>query len=540
MGRCLSLALLVLVPAVAEATNGLKLTAYGPRAAGRGGVDYAYSDDAIGPANNPAGMAFVYGNRFDQNFALIIQNVSWSNSFGTFDNDTPLFFPVPAFSFGVFLDPEKDWELKPVFDLGRWGLVEDEEDQPKPKPKVKGDGGKAQGPPSDDPLGDALEAPTERELYGGRMRIGLGVFPLTGGKIKMAGLRTPFISQPVNWETDVLSLVIAPSMAFRFNQYFSAGLTLQVRYTSFELDGGIAQPSSLLRDDFEFANSILNVNPQILTIADIDDAKTDSEKNNGQWGFAFRLGVMFNSRYVSAGLVYQERTRSTDLLGRATVDATDEVRNLTQGNFSLLRIVDPSVNPALGFASVYDLRIQGFEMPRQVGLGFAVRPHERVSIGFDYTFIQWSEVSKTFKARLSNGSNPNLDIITSPSIAVRVPLNFRDQHVIAFGLSVLTARGAEIVEGVPSFQLVLRTGYNYAKSATPPNTTLPQQPTIAEHHLSAGFTFHWGPLVELNFAWEWALPTSVNTGNHVGNFTLSNSKQELSLMFFHFGLGVNF
>ena len=522
----LTIALLVgALPTLAHATNGLKLTAYGPRAAGRGGVDYAYADDAIGPANNPAGMAFIYGNRFDQNFAAIIQDITWTNQFGSFDNDRPLFFPAPAFSFGVVLDPEKDWELGPVFDLGRWGLLDDE--------------GKPLGPPDDD-LGQALAEPTEAELYGGKLRIGLGVFPLTGGKIKVADVRTPLISRPVDWETDVLSLIIAPSFAYRFNKYFSAGLTLQVRYTAFELDGGIAQPSFVLRDDFETANSILNVNPQVLTVADIDDGKTDLDNNNGQWGFSARLGLMFNSRYFSAGLIYQEKTRSTDILGRSTVDTTDEVSNLTQGNFGLLQVVDPSINPALGFASVYDVRIQKFEFPRMVGLGFAVRPHRRLSIGFDYTFIHWSEVAKTFQARLSNGSNPNLDILTSPSIRVRVPLDYDDQHVIALGLSVLALEGEDIVEGVPSFQLVLRTGYNYAKSAAPANTTLPQQPTFAEHHVSAGFTFHWGPLVELNFAWEWALPREIQTGDHIGNFTLSNSEQELSLMFFHFGLGVNF
>jgi long-chain fatty acid transport protein len=514
---------------VAEATNGLKLTAYGPRSAGRGGVDYAYADDGIGPASNPAGMAFVYGNRFDQNFAVVMQNVEWSNSLGSFDNERPIFIAVPAFSFGVFIDPEKDWEIAPLFDMGSWGLFDDEGEE------------KAQGPPDEtDEMGAALAEPTDAELYGGRVRIGLGVFPLTGAKIKIADMRTPLISQPVDYETDVLSLVIAPSFAFRFNKYFAAGVTLQIRHTAFELDGVIAQPSFVLRDDFELANSILNVNPQILTVSDIDNGKTDLDNNNGQWGASFRLGVMFNSRYLSVGLMFQERTYSTDILGVAKVDATDEVTNLTQGNFSLLQIIDPSVDPSLGFASDYDARIQGFEFPRMLGLGFAVRPHRRISIGFDYTYILWEDVATTFKARLSNGTNPNLDKLTSPSLAVRVPLNFKNQHVIALGFSAMVLEGDDLVEGVPSYQLVLRTGYNYAESATPGNATLPQQPTITEHHVSGGFTFHWGPLVEVNFAVEYALPTSVNTGNHVGNFLLSNSKQDVSLLFLHLGFGMNF
>lgn len=514
----------------AEATNGLKLTAYGPRSAGRGGVDYAYADDATGPSTNPAGMAFVYGNRLDQNWAVVLPKVTWTNAQGSFENEAKVFVPVPAYSFGTFVDPEKDWEIAPIFDLGRWGLVEDEEEA-------------AQGPPDDLATGqdqDEIAPLTDLDLYGGRVRIGLGVFPMTGAKIKMANMRTPGISSPVNWETDVLSLMISPSFAYRFNEHFSFGLALQVRHTRFELDGGIAQPSSVLRDDFEFANSILNVNPQIVTVADIDDGVTDTEKNNGQWGLSFRAGIQFRSQYFSAGAIYQDRTYSTDIFGRASVDATDEINNLTQGNPALLSIVDPLVNPALGFSSTYDARIQKFEFPRMFGLGFAIHPHERFSIGFDYTFILWEEVMRVFRARLSNGSNTNLDIITSPSIRVRVPLRFKNQHVIAFGLSALALRGDDIVEGVPSYELVLRAGYNYAQNPTPGSTTLPQQPTIAEHHVSGGFTLRWGPLVELNFAAEYALPTTLNTGTHEGNFTLSNSKQELSILFLHVGVGVNF
>ena len=518
----------------AYATNGLRLTANGPRAAGRGGVDYAYADDAIGPASNPAGMAFVYGNRLDQNWAVIVLDVKWRNQFGEFDNEAGVFVPLPAFSFGAFVDPEKDWEIAPIFDLGSWGLADAEEFQ------AVGAEESGRVEPDDNHEHPDLGELSEYELYGGKVRVGFGVFPLTGGKVKIADVRTPLIAQPVDWETDVLSLVIAPSVAYRFNKHFSAGLTLQVRHTRFELDGVIAQPSAVLRDDFEVANSILNVNPQILTVADIDDGSTNLDQNNGQWGLSFRAGIQFRSRYLSVGLIYQDRTYSTDILGRASVDASDEINNLTQGNAGLLSIVDPRVNAALGFASVYDIRIQDFEFPRQFGFGFAINPTERLSIGFDYTFILWEEVFRVFKARLSNGSNPNLDLITSPSIAVRIPLDFDDQHVFAVGASVLALRGDDIVEGVPSYELVLRAGWNYGKNPTPGNTTLPQQPTIAEHHATAGFTLHWGPLIELNFGWEYALPTTLRTGNHRGNFTLSNSEQELSAMFFHFGLGVNF
>lgn len=500
---------------VAWATNGPKLIALGARTAGRAGVDYAYADDGIGPATNPAGMAFMVGNRLDNNWALFDPKVSWSNSLGTFDDRDVFFFPVPAFSFGAVFDPSASWRVKSAFDMGRWGLVDDEGKEIPPEP-IEG----------------WSELEEDEKLYGSKLRFGIGVFPVTGGKVQIKDMLTSGFAQPVDWETDILTVALTPSLAYRFNKYISIGINLQFIYSKFELDGGIAQPSSVLRDDFEFAAGVLSVNPQIVTNADIDDAFS--------YGFSGRIGIMINPfDQLTIGVVYQERTYTADYLGRATVDANDEVARLTNGNVGLLQVVDPGINPGLGFAAEYDLRIQEYEQPRQVGLGFAFRPHPRVSFGLDYTFIDWSMLRR-FKARLSQGDNPNLDIMTSPSIAVRIPLNFRDQHVIAVSATVLVARGDDLVENVPKWAFIMRAGYNYSRTPVPENATLPQLPVINEHHVALGFSFQWGPQIELNFAWEWQLPNELETGQHIGDFTLSNSQQEVEIMAFHFGLGVNF
>jgi long-subunit fatty acid transport protein len=276
----------------------------------------------------------------------------------------------------------------------------------------------------------------------------------------------------------------------------------------------------------------------MFTSTDIDDAFT--------FGISSRLGLMFNSKYFSAGLVYQDKQYMADYLGKATVDATNEVNRLTGGNPSQLQLIDASINPGLGFAGVYDLRIQDFEGPRMFGAGIAIRPHRRLSFGVDYTFIKWSEVAHNFRTRLSGGDNQNLSTMIGPTIHVKIPLDFDDQHVIALGLTALAYEGDDLVEGVPSWALVLRAGYNFGKNPTPGDTTLPQQPTIAEHHVTGGATIHIGPLVEVNLGFEWALPSKLDTpAGPVPNvsradFSLSRSTQRVELMFFHFGLGFNF
>ncbi|MCA8920271.1 MAG: outer membrane protein transport protein [Planctomycetes bacterium] len=506
---------LLLLSGVASATNGPKLIALGARSAGRAGVDYAYADDGIGPATNPAGMGFVVGNRLDNNWALFDPQVTWTNSFGSFSDKDDLFIPVPAFSFGAVFDPTASWRVKSAFDMGRWGLVDAEGKEIPPEP-----------------IEDWDSLSEDEKTFGGRLRFGIGVFPITGGKVQITDMLTSGFAQPVDWETDILTVSLTPSLAYRFNKYISIGMNLQIIYSKFELDGGIAQPSSVLRDDFEFAAGILSVNPQIVTEADIDDAFS--------YGVSGRLGIMLQPfDQLTIGIVYQERTYTADYLGRTQVNANDEIQRLTNGNAGLLQVIDPGINPALGFSGEYDLRIQDYEQPRQVGLGFAFRPHPRVSLGFDYTFIDWSMLRR-FKARLSNGNNPNLDILTSRTIHVRIPLNFKDQHVVALSATVLVARGEDLVENVPKWAFIMRGGYNYAASPVPSNATLPQLPVINEHHVALGFSFQWGPQVEFNFAWEWQLPNTINTGTHIGDFTLSNSSQEVEIMAFHLGLGVNF
>lgn len=514
---------LVLLPRTLLATNGPKLVSYGARAAGRGGVDYAYADDGTGPATNPAGMGFMFGNRLDNNWAMIFPSATWRNSFGSFSDGSEPFIPVPAYSFGAVFDPWASWEIKNLFRLGTWGLSKEEReaDALEEDPEEKAEKG--------------AKRTAEEERYGSRLRIGFGVFPITGGKIKIDNMRTSGFANPVDWETDTISIAVTPSLAIRIHERVSLGLSLQGIYSKFELDGGIAQPSFLLRDDFETAQAILSVNNQIVTDADLDDAFT--------YGASWRAGLMIRpTDWLSIGLTYQDRTYTADYLGRANVNATDEVNRLTNGNPALLQVVDPAINPALGFNSEYDLRIQDYEFPRMAGLGFAISlpgDDPRFSFGMDYTFINWHDLG-TFKVRLSNGNNPNLDIMTSPTIPVRVPLRLKDQHVIALGLSALVLRGQDLVEGVPKWGLTLRTGYNYAASAAPRRTTLPQLPIIAEHHISAGMTFHWGPLIDISFAWEWALPREIDISFHEGDFTLSNSQQEVDIMLFHLGLGVNF
>src|SRR6202034_427013 len=111
------------------ATNGAKLTSYGVRAAGRGGVDYAFADDATAPATNPAGIAFT-PNRIDQTWVAVLPSSEFRDAEGAFHMAPQWLVPPPAFSVGVVLDPTQSWHVGDLFDLGNWGLKRTASDPP--------------------------------------------------------------------------------------------------------------------------------------------------------------------------------------------------------------------------------------------------------------------------------------------------------------------------------------------------------------------------------------------------------------------------
>ena len=55
-----------------------------------------------------------------------------------------------------------------------------------------------------------------------------------------------------------------------------------------------------------------------------------------------------------------------------------------------------------------------------------------------------------------------------------VKVNAR-QHVFAVGASVVVFQGDDIVPDVPSFQIILRVGYNWGQNPVPANTAIPQR-----------------------------------------------------------------
>ncbi|MBI3723093.1 outer membrane protein transport protein [bacterium] len=524
--------------------NGAKPTAYGTKAAGRGGVDYAIADDATGPATNPAGMAFI-PNRLDEAWLIADAQATFRNNFGSERSVPKLIVPLPAYSFGVVWDPSQSTHIGDLFKLGDWGLKPAAKDPPldfyedataaSATPTFKA----TRPEPAVDQLSLRDEAPeaTDAELYGGRFRFGIGVFPVSGGAFRYRHIQTEFWPGSIEERTDALMLAVTPSLAYRITKEISIGYAPQFIYATFKFASAVEQPRNVVLTPPFALNAGLVQSPTIRTYSISHDLST--------FGFSQRLGIMYSTPHsesfgFSVGAVYQDRTYLQDYLGSSSVDANVQTQKLTFNNLGLLQVINPSIQPNQGFISLYNMRVQNLQMPRMGGVGLSVRPASRFSFGLDYTYIDWHELYRVFRVRLSNPSNTNLLIMSGSSIHVKLPLDYKDQHVIAAGASVVALRGDDLVPGKPSYQLILRAGYNWGQNPVPKNTALPKTPIFFEHHVSGGFTFEWGPYLDLSFAVEHAFMSSVHTGINHANQDFSFSSETVKATVFVFGFGVNF
>src|SRR5579872_5100332 len=120
-GLRLGVAALVLATSAgaAWASNGEKPTAFGAAAGGRGGVDYAFADDATAPQTNPAGLGFV-NDRVDWDSAFLLSLGYWENSFRR-ESLSPGWTTAPFYQIGAVIDPGGSIHIQDMGDE-KWGV----------------------------------------------------------------------------------------------------------------------------------------------------------------------------------------------------------------------------------------------------------------------------------------------------------------------------------------------------------------------------------------------------------------------------------
>lgn len=338
----------ILAAGTAGATNGYFQHGYGLKAKGMAGVGIAFPQDALAAATNPAGMVAV-GNRIDFGADLFrpVRSTQITGA-GDFSGNGDSIFLIPEFGYNRMLSPTSSIGVS-----------------------VYGNGG----------MNTSYET----------------LNTATGGAIFGAG----------KLGVDLMQLFIAPTYSVKVNPRHSLGVSLNLAYQRFKMEG--------IQNFAGFSSSAGNLT------------------NNGydtSTGWGVRIGWLGQlSPTVSVGATYQSETRMSSF---------DKYQGLFAG--------------------------QGdFDVPENYGIGIAVKASPATTIAADVQRINYSKV-----AAVGNSVN-QLFVLGQPLGSSNGPgFGWRDMTVLKLGVSHaysnnLTLRGGvshgrQPIPGAETFFNVLAPG----------------------------------------------------------------------------------
>jgi len=240
-----------------------------------------------------------------------------------------------------------------------------------------------------------------------------------------------------------------------------------------------------------------------------DELVAEAELNDAAaFGYGAKLGILLKPHdKVALGLSYTFKSTLTfkgeldmdmtaqfnDAFGRMVNGAIAQGLSPDEAQQAVMQqLAQMGIDPSKGMSTTYDAEIE-FAWPQKLGFGIAVTATDELLLGFDVTWIDWSDTMDEFKLKLTGGDNENINtLIGDDEITAALPLKWQDQIVMAFGLQY------EFVDN-----LYGRLGYNYGRNPVPYTTVFPVFPAIVEHHLALGMGYEY-KFFGINAAYEHA------------------------------------
>ncbi len=138
------------------------------------------------------------------------------------------------------------------------------------------------------------------------------------------------------------------------------------------------------------------------------------------------------------------------------------------------------------------VRAPNSRMPAQFVVGASVQAAERLTLFFDYQWVDWS-VFDTVTLDFENPSTPDEHLIQG----------YRDTNAVRLGgeLAMTTS-------------LRLRTGYAFAQAAAPNQTVTPLLPEAKRNHLTAGLGWTPKSNMTVDLAYQLVRPRRPTRTNH--------------------------
>jgi hypothetical protein len=146
------------------------------------------------------------------------------------------------------------------------------------------------------------------------------------------------------------------------------------------------------------------------------------------------------------------------------------------------------------------------ELPQQAGVGVEVKATPKLTLGMDFTWIDFSDTFQKFSARI-DGSGQDTVIekflgLDDPGDSFTFSQEFEwdDQYIIAVGAAYQATDA-----------LIVRLGYNHANNVIDAENSTPLFPAFGFETIAAGATYALSDHSRVSFAWEHALEETLKT-----------------------------
>jgi long-chain fatty acid transport protein len=327
-------------------------------------------------------------------------------------------------------------------------------------------------------------------------KFGFGIFPLAGARYTIT-TKSDLWPEGLENRTDYLALTLAPTVAYRFNDSLSIGVSLNANVQRMELDALVSQPADLMR-----GMSLLGVTfGEIFKgfAGDFVHGEVDTDPLMS-YGVGGRIGLLWKiSERLHLGLMYAPKPWMSGASGKATVDFSRHFYTTPFSGFIQLELPNQG---RYGFATQYDIEVK-MDLPQRAGAGLGILVRDNLLLGLDFQWIQYSNTQFKLKTMLRDGNNPDANtLIGSPDLDINLTLGWKDQYVVSFGL---------VWQASPYW--VLRAGYNYGNNPVPRSYLNPQFAAIIEHHVTAGVSYLLDEHVAFHLSGEGGLPSQLKSGS---------------------------
>ncbi len=458
-------------PLEANAQNGLEFLSQGAKGAGRGGASTAMADDSLSVTRNPALLTQLRGTRVDGTLLLRSERIRRRNLTDDVLDENVGIWPVPMLGFSTGLgsaDVDTSDENGPY--LG-FGLFQPMTGVLAPTATLAFE------------LSDTVSFGVSVNVLLSAMRLKSGGGGKGGGPSPIREFR-PAGKVSLHYQPDGTPIV--PS------QPFDPGTGKQLTWANV-FDVGFQAVST---SGASPASSSLSSGGEKVEI-DYELENLFGAGVAAQFGFLWTprddLSLAFSVR--TPGIIFSPSgSGSIDLTQAVDVVSRNQAVGLLIGSLIDSTLPNRGQN---GFAGEYEIELDDVIIPASISLGAAWWPLPRWVLTLDLRWIGWSHSMDQIEVRASGGNNADLNEIAGRTVKYTLPLDWRDQFVLAVGTTFAV-----------NDWLLLRAGYNHGENPIP-SSSLFSSSAVIEDHLTCGVGLRFGSW-DIDVAYAWGLPKRVD------------------------------